>query len=166
MQPLGLLPVTLAMTGVKVPALFPPGNHRGEAISAPWTFRAYAPAAGRVMSARELGGFFQFCLGRDDSPRRPALRETMQPQVAAPRYAGEIGLGRFIRGLGRARLYWHAGQLNGFSFCMAVWPLAEKGIAVLSNDAVGPEAIGLALLELKIRPVAGIKWLAEGDVRT
>ena len=151
LQPIGLPPAKLAVGGGRSLADLPPGHYAGR--PAPTiSFHGYAPAAGLIMSAGELGGFLTFCLSKTDHPLRAALRNSMEVRAPAPAYDGGICLGWFVRGQPRARLYWHDGGLAGFSSYLAVAPDSGRAIAIVANDHISTEPIGLALLELNLPP--------------
>jgi D-alanyl-D-alanine-carboxypeptidase/D-alanyl-D-alanine-endopeptidase len=148
LQPLGMKATSLALTGGKFPADFAPGHAAGVRVE-PWTFLAGAPAGALVTSARELGGFLTFCLGRTESPLHAALTETLKPQRPAPEVGGQIGFGWFMFGDEAQRVYWHNGATNSYHTIVAFCPGASKGVAVLVNGSANIDALGFELLGAK-----------------
>ncbi len=145
LQPLDLKATSLALTGGKLPADLAPG-HAGKTRVEPWTFLACAPAGALVTSARELGGFLAFCLGRTESPLRAALAETLKPQLPAPEVGGQVGFGWFMFGDEAQRVYWHNGATNSYHAFVAFSPVSAKGVAVLVNSSANIDSLGFALL--------------------
>lgn len=148
LAPLKLKATSLALTGAELPPELAPGHTAGVQVPA-WTFRAEAPAGAIISSARDLGAFLEFCLGRTAVPLTTALAEALQPQRDAPDLGAQIGFGWFISGEKDRPIYWHNGATNGYHAFVAFCPADRRGIALLANDAKSCDAIGYALIGMK-----------------
>ena len=148
LAPLKMSATSLALTGTPPPAALAPGHAAGARVPA-WTFLAAAPAGALVTTPRDLGVFLEFCLGRTASPLAAALAETLKPQRASPDTGGQIGFAWFIGGEKEKPVYWHNGATNGYHAFVAFCPAEGRGVALVTNDAKGCDAIGYALMGLK-----------------
>lgn len=147
LDPLGLRTTTLSLTGSEAPAHLAPG-HSESTVVPPWNFQAFAPAGALRSSARDMGRFLQE-VWRLDSPVRTAIDLTLQSQAENADTGGEVGLGwMLIRHEGRL-VAWHNGATHGYRSMIAVEPGARRGVVILTNSQLAPEALVFSLLQIK-----------------
>jgi hypothetical protein len=117
-----------------------------------------APAGALRSSVRELAIFLQAARGGGEGPLSLAFAATTTAQRPADGMGGEIGLGWFLGGASARSLAWHGGATGGYrSFVGFTAGPDGAGIAVLSNQAMSVDAVGLALLGVTPpKPVAAV----------
>lgn len=106
---------------------------------APRTAAHLAPAYGMVASARDLGRWIAFLLGRGALEGRRLVDAERFDELWRPRRrqdgACEYGLGWQIRTLRGERMIAHSGNAAGFSAVLALLPERDVGVALVANGA-------------------------------
>jgi serine-type D-Ala-D-Ala carboxypeptidase/endopeptidase len=99
-----------------------------------------------VSTTRDLAKFVQACLGLIETPIAPLLTESMRPRVAGDMPGRRIGLAWVVETEGQSALIWHNGMTGGYSSYLALQPAKKRGVALVTNHAIGIDALGKSLL--------------------
>lgn len=145
--PLGMKHTTLSIPGEPTVEGLAIGHDVAGKRATNWTSRAMASAGALRTSARDLAILLRAARGGADAPLHAAFAATSTAQRTADSIGGEIGLGWILGGATARSLAWHNGATGGFRSFVGFIPGPDgAGVAVLSNQLVSVDAVGLALL--------------------
>ena len=120
-----------------------------------WEFDALAPSGALRSTARDMALFLQACLGVRATPVNASIRECIKPLRPMGDGPGKIGLNWMSTAGPRPPIYWHNGGTAGFHAFAGFDPAAGTAVAVLTNSAAVPDALGFELFARKpTRPAA------------
>jgi CubicO group peptidase (beta-lactamase class C family) len=145
LDPLGLRRTWLGLPGTSRRDDFPPGLVDGKPVPH-WEFDALAPSGALRSTARDLALFLQACLGFRDTPLNASIRESIKPLRPMGDGPGKVGLNWFSTAGPPPPIYWHNGATRGFHAYAGFDPAAGVGVAVMTNSAASPDALGRLLL--------------------
>jgi hypothetical protein len=145
LKPLGMSATTLAMTGSPLPLDLAP-VHVGGAVVPNWTYRAFAPAAALLSSARDMAIFLAACLEPSRSALQASIETTLKPEHAADDTGGHIGMGWLLVDDPEHPIAWHNGATAGSHTFVAFDRKLGAGVAIMANFQKASEPLGFGLL--------------------
>ena len=141
------------------------GHDRRLEPTPPWDFAALAGCGAVRSTANDLAVFLEACLGRRQTPLRPALLTLLETRRPTGIPGHEMGLGWFVSSNHGGEIAWKSGATGGFLTFIGFSTGNHRGSIVLSNafrhDAVD---VGMHLINPDFR-VTGIPALFHPQIQ-
>ncbi len=123
------------------------GYFHPEKPAGPWTIESLQGMGALHSTVNDLLRFLSINLGLESHPMSSALALTHVGRTTGKTPDQEIALGWHIDHRFNNTIIWHNGLTTGFRSYIAIDPLAQRGVVVLSNTGVPIEDIGRHVLD-------------------